>query len=128
MNAMDKKIEKEIKNDSLRYVDLSEKYKNSIGIVMTCLYDLQDIFPILSEELRCNKKIALLAIKNESDNFKYIPDELKKDQNFILKVLYEIQNIRYLFSYLPEEMLTNKKIILELVKIDKGVYKLLSDD
>lgn len=61
-----------------------------------------------SSEIRNNKKIVLLALKNNGNLLKYVPDSLKHDKELVLTAV----NQNYLaIQYINNELVEDKAIL-----------------
>ncbi len=70
-------------------------------------------FEALSEELRNDKDIALMAVRHSGYNLQFVGEELKKDLNAIKDiVLKAVQKVGYyIFHLIPENLQKDNKII-----------------
>lgn len=87
--------------------------------------DAKAIYSELSHELKTDKEIVKLFIKESSDGiFDLIPEEILKDKE-ILKVYFELKNEISDFIQLPQSLKGDKEFLLEAVKYNPEIYKIL---
>lgn len=79
---------------------------------------------LLTEEYQ----YAIMISKN-MDSFVSIPEQLKNNKNFILKLInYLDEDAKGLIYYLPDIFKDDKEVIIELMKSDGDLLKYVSDN
>ena len=112
-------IIKSIENEPINYVILPDEYKKDKDITKTYI-NTTDILIAddIPSTLRKDKDIALLLIKKEAYNFKYLSKELKEDKDFVLTAININPSI---FSYVSSKKLCDDEEVIELaVSKDKS--------
>lgn len=74
-------------------MDINRRKKE---LIFRCIKRDPDYYAKLTEELKMNLEVSLYAIKNDIYNFKYLPQEYKKNKAFLLSLL-EINPMVYHF-------------------------------
>ena len=64
-----------------------EIHRRKKELILRCIKRDSDYYSKLTNELKMNQDISLYAIKNDIYNFKYLPQEYKKNKNFLLSLL-----------------------------------------
>jgi hypothetical protein len=84
----------------------------------------------VDNKLKKNKRVVYEAVKNYnrgSDNiFYYVDDELKKDKEFISKLIEK--GYESIYQYINEELKMDRDYTLKLLKLNNYLFKYLDDD
>lgn len=77
------------------------------------------LFCSLSDELKGDKEIAMIALEHNPCNLKYISLELKKDEDLFFLI---VQKNYWGISTFSEEILNNRDIIEEALRINSNIF------
>ena len=75
---------------------------------------------IKGTKLIANKTIAMQKLKENIDNYRYLTDELKVD-NEILDFVFAKEGSAYLWEFIPEKYKTNREFIKRMLTINPAI-------
>lgn len=131
-----------IKSDHFEFA--SESLKNDLEFIKECLEFNGYIFKYVSDELKKNRELCLLAISKVDTNYQYCKNNDKNDRDFMIESVslaggsllamdaiakddFEIAKIAVnqdgmTFLYLSERLRNNKELLIDSVKQQKSGY------
>jgi hypothetical protein len=93
-----------LKMDPHNILQLNEEQKNDIEIVKYAIMEWWYLIQAVWNELKNNRELAKIAIRNDTDSFKYLPDSLQADTMFVFDLLSEFWDVFWLSSYVRNEI------------------------
>jgi len=100
-----------LKVNPLQIWNLTEEQKNDIDIVKYAIMQDWKLIEYAWSDVKKNKEIAKIAIKQDKYNFNYISDLLKTDVDFILELLEEFWDTFWLSDYVRNEPRIQKRLL-----------------
>lgn len=117
------------KNFSVFY-SMPDKVKNDKNLIKKALMNpniKSNIYKYLSNELKVDKDIALMAVKKSSALYGYsMPEEIRKDSEIALEVIRQTGDAHW-FD-IPNILKNDIEFLKQAVEIDKNILKRLSPD
>ena len=107
--------------------EVSKKFNDDEEVVLAAYKKSYELLRYASNRLKSDKNFIMKCVNNENfwRVFKYINDELKKDKDIYSVAL---KNCVYSYQYLPEEMKKDRNLVLSLVSEHGNVYEYLLDE
>lgn len=114
-----------VKADIKNLVNVSEEMRNNLHfanyIINNIIKKNPEAFQYLSEEIKNDENIILKAVRENADVFEYASDRLKDNEEFI-EIMLDKSNIIYKFS--SDRLKYNMSFINKAVNNNRGIHVL----
>jgi len=97
------------------FVEVQEYNLDDRDTIISLLKKEAAYFKKLTDNYKKDKELISIAVENNSEVFKYVPQEIKEDRDFVLSLLKKEGR---LFEYLSDELKKDKELVLIAVASD----------
>ena len=87
-------------------------------------------YELFSDNLKSNKKIALLAVETKANNIMFLPQQLRNDSEIFIKTLKKLReyDVDKVGQFIGEQLRDNKEFFIKMISSQSAFYKYISEN